>query len=65
MHQVHHHFVRPQTDSNYSNIFSVWDRVFGTYMLSPIKDLRFGLDVLEGRNDENIGELLKRHLIRQ
>ncbi|HNP21406.1 MAG TPA: sterol desaturase family protein [Panacibacter sp.] len=59
MHRVHHHFVRPQTDSNYSNIFSVWDRVFGTYMLSPIKDLRFGLDVLEGRNDENIGELLK------
>lgn len=59
MHRVHHHFVRPQTDSNYSNIFSVWDRVFGTYLLMPVKDLRFGLDVFEGHNDESIGELLK------
>lgn len=59
MHRVHHHFVRPQTDSNYSNIFSVWDRVFGTYLLMPVKDLRYGLDIFEGRDDESIGELLK------
>ena len=27
MHKVHHHYVRPQTDSNYGNIFSIWDLV--------------------------------------
>jgi sterol desaturase/sphingolipid hydroxylase (fatty acid hydroxylase superfamily) len=32
MHKVHHHYVLPYTDSNYGNVFSVWDRLFGTYM---------------------------------
>ena len=32
MHKVHHHFELPYTDSNYGNIFSIWDRLFGTYM---------------------------------
>ncbi|MCU0325088.1 MAG: sterol desaturase family protein [Spirosomaceae bacterium] len=32
MHKVHHHYVLPYTDSNYGNIFSIWDRLFGTYM---------------------------------
>lgn len=59
MHRIHHHYIRPETDSNYSNIFSIWDRVFGTYRYTPAKDIRYGLDVLEGRNDENIKELLK------
>ena len=31
MHKVHHHYVLPYTDSNYGNIFSVWDRLFGTF----------------------------------
>lgn len=33
MHWVHHSDYRPETDSNYSSIFSVWDRVFGTFRL--------------------------------
>ena len=31
MHRVHHSRARPDTDRNYSNIFSFWDRLFGTY----------------------------------
>ena len=31
MHKVHHHFQLPLTDKNYGNIFSIWDRIFGTY----------------------------------
>jgi hypothetical protein len=27
MHKVHHHYKLPYTDSNYGNIFSVWDRL--------------------------------------
>ena len=32
MHKFHHHFKRPWTDSNFGNIFSFWDRIFGTYI---------------------------------
>lgn len=44
MHKVHHHYVLPYTDSNYGNIFSVWDRLFGTFMSLPKKDLIYGID---------------------
>ncbi len=33
MHWVHHSDQRPETDSNYSSIFSVWDRLFGSFRL--------------------------------
>ena len=46
MHKVHHHYMRPQTDSNYGNIFSVWDRLFGTYNDTPVEQIQYGLDVL-------------------
>lgn len=31
MHRIHHSVIRDETDSNYGNILSVWDRLFGTY----------------------------------
>jgi sterol desaturase/sphingolipid hydroxylase (fatty acid hydroxylase superfamily) len=55
MHKVHHHYVRPQTDSNYGNIFSIWDRIFGTYNYTPIDQIKYGLDVLDGSKDEKLG----------
>lgn len=55
MHKVHHHYMRPQTDTNYGNIFSVWDRLFGTYDATPVDNLRYGLDVLDDSTDEKIG----------
>jgi sterol desaturase/sphingolipid hydroxylase (fatty acid hydroxylase superfamily) len=47
MHKVHHHYMRPQTDTNYGNIFSVWDRLFGTFNYTPVDQLKYGLDVLD------------------
>ncbi|HET8774646.1 MAG TPA: sterol desaturase family protein [Thermoanaerobaculia bacterium] len=45
MHKVHHSRLQPETDSNYSNIFSVWDRLFGTYTSRvDFGALRYGLD---------------------
>ena len=44
MHKVHHHYVMPYTDSNYGNIFSFWDRLFGTHKhLDPSK-IVYGVD---------------------
>lgn len=55
MHKVHHHYLRPQTDSNFGNIFSVWDRLLGTFNYTPIEQIQYGLDVLDGEKDEKLG----------
>ncbi len=44
MHKVHHHYVLPYTDSNYGNIFSVWDRLFGTFKTLDRESLVYGVD---------------------
>jgi sterol desaturase/sphingolipid hydroxylase (fatty acid hydroxylase superfamily) len=31
VHRLHHSRWQPQTDSNYAAVFTVWDRLFGTY----------------------------------
>ncbi len=54
MHKVHHHYKRPETDTNYGNIFSFWDKIFGTYLFRPPTQLTYGLDVLEGRDTYSI-----------
>ncbi|MFT4735217.1 MAG: sterol desaturase/sphingolipid hydroxylase (fatty acid hydroxylase superfamily) [Algoriphagus sp.] len=60
MHHVHHHFTQPYTDSNYGNIFSIWDRIFGTYMKLERSKLTYGIDTyMNPAENENIGTLLK------
>ena len=44
MHKVHHHYVLPYTDSNYGNIFSVWDRLFGTFKTLDREKIVYGID---------------------
>lgn len=53
MHKVHHHYVLPYTDSNYGNIFSVWDRLFGTFTTLPKKELIYGLDTHMAPEENN------------
>jgi len=54
VHKFHHHFERPWTDTNFGNIFSVWDRIFGTFVYDDVHKIRYGLDVLEDKPDEDI-----------
>lgn len=44
MHKVHHHYKLPYTDSNYGNIFSVWDRMFGTFSYLDRERIIYGVD---------------------
>ncbi|MBT9187835.1 sterol desaturase family protein [Zobellia russellii] len=44
MHKVHHHYKLPYTDSNYGNIFSIWDRLFGTFMKFDRESIVYGVD---------------------
>lgn len=54
VHRFHHHYQLPYTDSNYGNILSIWDRLFGTFRYDDPTTVKFGIDILEGRNDEDI-----------
>ena len=60
MHKTHHHYVLPYTDSNYGNIFSVWDRLLGTYRYLDRDKLVFGVDVFPDEVENGqISNLLK------
>ena len=61
MHKVHHHFELPYTDSNYGNIFSIWDRLFGTYMELNKDKIIYGVDTdLDEIKNSKFTSLLKR-----
>ncbi len=48
MHKVHHSDRKVETDSNYTSLLSVWDRLFGTYtLLENPKDIVYGIKGLE------------------
>jgi sterol desaturase/sphingolipid hydroxylase (fatty acid hydroxylase superfamily) len=54
VHKFHHHFERPWTDTNFGNIFSIWDRIFGTFVYDDPKKIKYGLDVTDPEMDESI-----------
>ncbi len=60
MHKVHHHYVLPYTDSNYGNIFSLWDRLFGTFLVLPMEKIIYGVDThMRTEENNNLSNLLK------
>ncbi len=60
MHKVHHHYKLPYTDSNYGNIFSIWDRILGTYMELKRENIVYGVDTFPDEiGNGQIGTLLK------
>lgn len=59
MHKVHHHWKQPYTDSNYGAVFSIWDRLLGTFSHLDVKQLKYGLDnYYNEEKDEDFIELL-------
>jgi sterol desaturase/sphingolipid hydroxylase (fatty acid hydroxylase superfamily) len=60
MHKAHHSRDQRETDSNYSNIFSFWDRLFGTYTAEiDFRKLRYGLDGFDAKERQTLQGLLK------
>jgi sterol desaturase/sphingolipid hydroxylase (fatty acid hydroxylase superfamily) len=60
LHQVHHHYQMPYTDSNFGDVLSIWDRMFGTLKKLPAKDLVFGVDShMERKDNSNFRTLFK------
>lgn len=60
MHRVHHHYTLPYTDTNYGNIFSIWDRLFGTFARMDNEKIVFGIDThMAPEEHSRMGNLLK------
>ena len=60
MHKVHHSRDQRETDSNYSNIFSFWDRLFGSFTAEiDFRKLRYGLDGFDVKERQTLKGLLK------
>jgi sterol desaturase/sphingolipid hydroxylase (fatty acid hydroxylase superfamily) len=60
MHKVHHSRDQRETDTNYSNIFSIWDRIFGSYTTQVnLRDVRYGLDGFDDQKKQTLPALLK------
>lgn len=60
LHQVHHHYKQPYTDCNYGDVFSIWDRLFGTFKRLRAQDLIFGVDTYAKKEETDaFGSLVK------
>ena len=59
MHKTHHHYRLPYTDSNFGNIFSIWDRLFGTYRTFNREKLVYVDVFFDKEANGKIGHLLK------
>lgn len=58
-HKIHHHYILPQTDSNYGNIFSIWDHLFSTVSHLELSELTYGIDThMAPEENSNIKNLL-------
>ncbi len=60
MHGIHHSQVRNETDSNYSVIFSFWDRLHSTARLNVAQDtIVIGVPTYQNAEELTPGYLLK------
>ena len=59
MHRIHHSQEQSHTNSNYSTIFSFWDRLFGTYQFgAEQRALTIGLPEYRRPEDVTFGNVL-------
>jgi len=60
MHGVHHSFYRDETNSNYSVIFSFWDRLHQSLMLNvPQSEIQIGIPAYHEAKDNSLLHMLK------
>ncbi|MEO7394016.1 MAG: sterol desaturase family protein [Chitinophagaceae bacterium] len=59
LHKVHHEQDQYYTDSNFSDIFILWDRIFGTYKHKPVEEIKFGLKEFDEPKKQSFWYLMK------
>jgi sterol desaturase/sphingolipid hydroxylase (fatty acid hydroxylase superfamily) len=58
-HRVHHQQEQFYTDSNFADIFIIWDRLFGTFKMMPVEQMKYGLVEFEGEKKQSFLYLMK------
>jgi len=58
-HRVHHHQEQFFTDSNFADIFIIWDRIFGTFKLIQVEKSKYGLKEFEPEEKQTFLYLMK------
>jgi len=65
MHRVHHSKEVEETNSNYSSVLSVWDRLFGSYRRRDPSSIVFGLDYDRDVEDQKLSHLFGRPFVNE
>ncbi len=66
MHKVHHSAWRPETNSNYTALLSIWDRIFRSFRHnSDPASITFGLEDTNHPNQQTLAGLVKMPVVKQ
>jgi sterol desaturase/sphingolipid hydroxylase (fatty acid hydroxylase superfamily) len=57
-HAQHHLIERKVSDTNFSTVLTVWDKIFKTYSKSDMKPKQFGMSGFEDEGAQSIGTML-------
>ena len=59
MHAIHHSTVLAETNSNWSSLFSMWDRIHGTFRLDvPQESITIGVPAYQAPADVTLGKMI-------
>lgn len=64
LHKIHHDQNQHFTDSNFADIFILWDRIFGTFKYKPAEQVKLGLAEFDEERKQTFWYLLKSPFIR-
>ncbi|MBC8005676.1 MAG: sterol desaturase family protein [Verrucomicrobia bacterium] len=59
LHKIHHEQNQFYTDSNFADLFILWDRIFGTYKFKPVNEIKLGLMEFDEDGKQKFWYLLK------
>ncbi len=57
-HRVHHSSKQIETDSNYADVFTLWDRIFSTHKSQKPEEITFGLETLRKKESQTFWGML-------
>jgi sterol desaturase/sphingolipid hydroxylase (fatty acid hydroxylase superfamily) len=58
LHRLHHSVLADENNSNFSNVFSIWDRIFGTIRMRSSGELRVGLTEFASLEFQRLNNML-------
>lgn len=57
-HRVHHSSFQPETDSNFADVFTLWDRIFSTRKEQKPEEIIYGLETLRDHQSQTFWGML-------